>query len=206
MNAPTRETITGVVLAGGRGRRMQGRDKGLLPLAGRPLAAHALEALRPQVGALLINANRHHREYACLGAPVVADAIGEYAGPLAGMAAALRRLQTEWALTVPCDAPRILPDLAARLAAPGNGRHRARVARTGDGLQPVWCLLHRDLADSVESYLAAGGRRVAAWLASEAALVVDFEDTGAFLNLNTQAELRALEPAPGSARRPTGEP
>jgi len=206
MNRPSPEAITGVVLAGGRARRMQGRDKGLLPLAGRPLVDHVLEALRPQVGALLVNANRHHRAYARPDVTVVADGRDDYAGPLAGMAAALRRIETDWALTVPCDAPHIVPDLGARLAAASAGRHRACVARTPDSLQPVWCLLHRDLAGSLERFLATGGRKVAAWLDEAGALAVDFEDPEGFLNLNTEAELSALEPPCNTRRGRTGTP
>lgn len=191
--APLPENITAVVLAGGRARRMQGRDKGLVPLAGRPLVAHALDALRPQVGTLLINANRHRDEYARLGVPVVADTHPGYAGPLAGIAAALRRIETDWAITVPCDAPRIAPDLVSRLAAASQGgRHHACVARTVDGLQPVWCLLHRRLAESLEAFLAGGGRKVAEWLVRADAAVADFSDSDAFLNLNTESELRSF--------------
>jgi len=191
--APSPENITAVVLAGGRARRMRGRDKGLIPLAGRPLVAHALDALRPQVGTLLINANRHQDEYARLGVPVVADAYPGYAGPLAGIAAALRRIETDWAIAVPCDAPRIAPDLVARLVnASAGGRHRACVARTADGLQPVWCLLHRGLAESLEAFLAGGGRKVAEWLARVDAAAADFTDADSFLNLNTESELRSF--------------
>ncbi|MEJ2507914.1 MAG: molybdenum cofactor guanylyltransferase MobA [Gammaproteobacteria bacterium] len=193
LQAPSPENITAVVLAGGRARRMQGRDKGLVPLAGRPLVAHALDALRPQVGQLLINANRHRDEYARLGVPVVADTYPGYAGPLAGIAAALHRIETEWAVIVPCDAPRIAPDLVARLVnASGSGQHRACVARTADGLQPVWCLLHRGLAESLDAFLAGGGRKVAEWLKAEGAAAADFTDADAFLNLNTESELRSF--------------
>ncbi|HKK04367.1 MAG TPA: molybdenum cofactor guanylyltransferase MobA [Gammaproteobacteria bacterium] len=193
LQAPSPENITAVVLAGGRARRMQGRDKGLVPLAGRPLVAHVLDALRPQVGMLLINANRHRDDYARLGVPVFADTCPGYAGPLAGMAAALRRVETDWAVIVPCDAPRIAPDLVARLAvASEGGRHRACVARTADGLQPVWCLLHRGLAESLDAFLAGGGRKVAEWLTHEDAAVADFTDADAFLNLNTESELRSF--------------
>lgn len=183
---------------------MQGRDKGLLPLAGRPLIAHVLDALRPQVDAVLINANRHLDEYARLGAPVVPDLGHAFAGPLAGMAAALRHIETDWAVTVPCDAPCVAPDLVARLAAASDrGRHRLCVARTPDGLQPVWCLLHRDLAESLEDFLATGGRKVAAWLTAEAARIVDFDDTGVFLNLNTEAELQQVARTMGAERTGT---
>ena len=113
----TPDNITGLVLAGGRGLRMGGTDKGLQVLAGKPLALHALERLRPQVGALLVNANRNTAAYATFGVPVCPDTVEGFAGPLAGFLAGLVHCRTPWLLTVPCDSPRSPTDLAARLAA-----------------------------------------------------------------------------------------
>ena len=113
-----RQEITGVVLAGGRARRMGGEDKGLVQVNGEPMVVHALRRLAPQAGALLINANRNRERYAALGAcDVVADADGDFAGPLAGMASAMERAGTRYILTVPCDSPLLAPDLGERLFA-----------------------------------------------------------------------------------------
>ena len=144
--------ITGVVLAGGRGRRMGGVDKGLMPLAGRPAVAHVLDRLAPQVDRLLINANRNRAAYAAYGHPVIADRTGDFAGPLAGMAAALAVAETELVLTVPCDTPWLPADLAARLHA-ARARDAAAIATVADGAttHPVFALLPRGLGPSLEA-------------------------------------------------------
>lgn len=196
-----REDITGLVLAGGRGSRMGGVDKGLQHHAGQPLAAHALQRLRPQVGALMISANRHLADYAALGVPVWPDTLPDQPGPLAGLLAGLRRCSTPWMASVPCDCPHFPADLVARLAAAREAEGTAlAVAATrddagGDGglrLHPVFCLLGRDLATSLEASLRAGERRVAHWVAQQGASVVCFDDATAFVNVNTPADLRRL--------------
>lgn len=111
-----RAQITGLILAGGRGQRMGGRDKGLQPFQGEPLAAHVLRRLQPQVGRVLISANRHADAYAALGAPVIGDTLADFPGPLAGMLAGLQAIETDYLLTVPCDSPYLADDLAVRLA------------------------------------------------------------------------------------------
>lgn len=211
---PDRQAITGLLLAGGEGRRMGGRDKGLLPLHGEPLAAHVLRRLAPQVGALLVSANRNAEHYLGLAqaldpsARVLSDdpaaAGGErYAGPLAGLLAGLRACRSEWLLYVPCDLPALPADLAARLMA---GRlaagHAPPVALPRDSqgrLHPSCGLLHRSLADSLASYLGAGGRRVRDWLQAQGAREIAFEQAGdlqAFTNLNQPEDLIALEQLP----------
>lgn len=202
--APTRLTeaerslITGLVLAGGLSRRMSAEglaaDKGLALLDGRPLAAHVLARLAPQVGPVLISANRNTDRYAAFGHPVLADVIDGYAGPLAGMHAGLGAADTPWVATAPCDTPFLPADLVARLwlaaqAAPG-GPARAAVARTVSGqLQPVFALLDRRLLPGLQAFLAAGHRRVDAWHASLPAVVVDFPDESAFLGIDTPTDL-----------------
>ena len=119
-----REDVTGIVLAGGMGRRMGGVDKGLVPLAGRPLVAHVLERLAPQAGAIIVNANQNRDRYAAYGHPVVADEVGGFAGPLAGLHAGMTAATTPYVVTVPCDSPFLPGDLVARLAA-GLERERA---------------------------------------------------------------------------------
>lgn len=189
--------ITGLVLAGGLGRRMGGVDKGLQPFEGQPLARRALERLRPQVGPLMLNANRHLDVYAAWGVPVWPDADDQFAGPLAGMLAGLRHADTPWLACVPCDGPHFPPDLVQRLAAhaeaadvvmpvtldPDTGRRQP---------QPVFGLLRRSLADHLAGFLADGGRQVEAWAARLRCVQVPFADARAFANANTAQDLARL--------------
>ncbi|WP_038215844.1 molybdenum cofactor guanylyltransferase MobA [Xenophilus azovorans] len=194
------EHITGLVLAGGLGTRMGGADKGLVPWQGRPLAVHALERLRPQVGALAINANRHQSAYATFGVPVWPDTVAGHPGPLAGFLAGMAQARTDWLLTVPCDTPRFPPDLARRLgeAVLGEGADLAVAAALEDGTmrpQPVFCLMRTSLHASLARFVAGGGRKVGQWVAECHGLVVPFDrpgDAGAFANANTPQDLQAL--------------
>ena len=191
--APARAAITGVVLAGGQGRRMGGVDKGLVELAGRPLAAWVIERLAPQVGTLIVNANQNVERYAALGHPVVQDAVAGFAGPLAGLHAALAAARTEWIVTAPCDSPFLPGDLVARLAAAaGAAAATVAVARTFDQPHPVFALVRRDVEPHLASFLAGGGRKIDAWYASLCIVEVPFDDEAdAFRNINTAAELAA---------------
>ena len=184
--------ITGLVLAGGRATRMGGRDKGLLELAGEPLAARALRRLRPQVGALLLNANRNLDVYAAWGVALCPDARPQaFAGPLAGIEAGLGACRTPWLLAVPCDCPRLPTDLAARLAA-AVGSAPAAIARAGGRRQPVFCLLRRTLRDALGEFLARGGAKVDAFTAAIGAVEVEFDDADAFANVNDADELERI--------------
>lgn len=190
------QDITGVVLAGGRGSRMGGVDKGLQPFAGSTLAQHALERLRPQVGVLAINANRHLEAYAAMGVPVWPDADASFAGPLAGWLAGLQVCTTPWLATVACDTPYFPTDLVARLAAAAAQEEAVIAMASGleDGqrrTQPVFCLLRRELAADLAAALAAGERKVDRWTARHRCVVVPFDDDPrAFFNINTLDELR----------------
>ncbi len=188
---PLRAEITGVILAGGRGRRLGGADKGLTEYAGRPLIEYAIAALAPQVGALAISANRNRERYAVYGFPVVADATGDYAGPLAGMLAAMQAAHTEFVLTVPCDCPAPPRDLAGRLYAAVIERHAdAGVAHDGARVQPVFALIRCSLAPDLHAFLDSGGRKTETWLARVHAVRVDFSDAAAaFANINTPDDL-----------------
>lgn len=183
--------ITGAVLAGGRGLRMGGLDKGLLDYRGQPLIEWALSALRPQVGPLLVVANRNHSAYSRHCPHVYADDLTDFPGPLAGMLTALRHAPTELVLCVPVDAPAPPADLAQRLyAAWATGDAPGCSVFDGERAQPLFCLLHRRLAPSLERALAGGLRKVGQWQAQEGFTVVDFSDArAAFQNLNTPAQL-----------------
>lgn len=199
--------ITGVILAGGQGARMGGADKGLQTFHGTPLALHALQRLAPQVGALLLNANRNRAAYETFGVPVWPDdraALGEdYAGPLAGFLAGLAHCATPYLLTVPCDTPLFPADLAARLAdalAQENADIAVASAPDADGQlrpQPVFCLMATSLHASLSAFTASGGRKIGAWTAQQRAVRVAFDQPGddaqAFFNANTLAELHQLE-------------
>ena len=192
---PPREAITGLVLAGGRGQRLGGVDKGLQRWHDRPLVDHAIARLAPQVSEMMISANRNAADYALRGVRVLADAHDDFPGPLAGMLAGLRAASTPWVAVVPCDSPRLPPDLVERLGRGLGDRQGAVVQRDlgaeGVRLEPVCCLLSTTLADDLADYLASGGRKVEAWLARHAA-PVPFDrpdDATAFTNINTPDDL-----------------
>ncbi|WP_298716151.1 molybdenum cofactor guanylyltransferase MobA [uncultured Oceanisphaera sp.] len=185
--------ITAVILAGGEGRRMNGADKGLLELWGKPLVVHLLERLAPQVGRVLINANRNLDCYRQL-APVVPDNDVHYAGPLAGFEAGLSHAPSEWVLFVPCDSPLVPMDLAHRLCA--AIRHHDQIAVVDDGIQlhAATALVHQSLLPSLCNYLDGGDRKLQLWFERHQLVTVDFSDqVEAFFNLNTQAALQELE-------------
>ncbi|UHJ66269.1 molybdenum cofactor guanylyltransferase MobA [Melaminivora jejuensis] len=213
------QDITALVLAGGRATRMGGVDKGLQPFRGTPLALHAARRVQPQVGSVLINANRHLDTYRSWGLPVVSDADESFAGPLAGFAAGLAHCRTPWLLALACDTPLFAHDLAQRLAAAacgagapiaiaaapqhgqeaGNGAREA--AQDGAGpplhMHPALCLLHVSLLPDLQQFLAGGGRRVRQWGARHGCAIAVFDQPGdspqAFANANTLEQLRALE-------------
>ena len=195
--------ITAVVLAGGRGSRMGGVDKGLQNFNGIPLALYTLMRLQPQVGQLMVIANRNLAAYEAFGAPVWPDGLGDYAGPLAGFQTALERCETQWLLTAPCDTPLFPADLAQRLArAAGDAGAEIAMAaaREEDGQlrsQPVFCLMRHELLESLVQYTGTGGRKIDTWTAQHRTIVVPFDAPGddprAFFNANTLAELHQLE-------------
>ena len=185
--------VTGIVLAGGQGRRMGGVDKGLVDLAGRPMVAHAIERLAPQVATIVINANQNIGRYAALGFAVVRDDVGDFAGPLAGLHAGLGQVTTRYAVTVPCDSPFLPLDLVARLAAALTaGDAELAVARTFDQPHPVFALVDAAVRDHLGAFLSAGGRKIDAWYASLRVAEAAFDDCAdAFRNINTRDELAA---------------
>lgn len=190
-----REKITGVILAGGQGRRMGSVDKGLVELRGRPMAEWVIERLRPQVDELIINANQNAERYAAFGFPVFPDDIGGFAGPLAGLHAALSRAQHPLVATAPCDSPFLPTDLVDRLyrALDAAGAELA-VARTFDQPHPVFCLCRRDVLAHLDDFLVGGGRKIDYWYATLKIVEVQFDDEEqAFRNINTRDELDSLD-------------
>jgi len=197
-----RPLITGLVLAGGQGSRLGGRDKGLVDVAGRPLIAHVLARFAPQVDAVLVSANRHHDAYAGFGHRVLADAEPDHPGPLAGIARGLAHCRTPLLAIVPCDAPFLPLDLVAKLhAALELNAAEIAIAHTGNREQPAFALLAATLGPSVARSLARGARGLLAWQRRHRLAVVPFADTTAFDNLNTTADcaLAATRLAPAAA-------
>jgi molybdopterin-guanine dinucleotide biosynthesis protein A len=203
--------ITALILAGGRGSRMGGVDKGLQNFNGLPLALHILNRLRLGGGMseIMINANRNLAAYESFGVPVWPDSLADYSGPLAGFLTGLERCETPYLLTVPCDTPLLPLDLVARLAQALQAQHAdiAMVAAPEvrhDGsvqvrAQPVFCLLRVELMENLAKFTHAGGRKTDAWTAQQKTVLVPFDQLGddpqAFCNTNTLAELHQLERA-----------
>ena len=201
------QEITGLILAGGRGSRMGGVDKGLQNFNGMPMALHTLLRLQLQVGQVIINANRNLAAYESFGVPVWPDVLADYPGPLAGFLTGLERCETPYLVTVPCDSPRFPLDLVARLTE-AMEREQADIAmaaalesdeqgRTAVRTQPVFCLLRVELLESLVRFTQGGGRKIDAWTGQHKTVVVPFDHPGddplAFANANTLAELKQLE-------------
>jgi molybdopterin-guanine dinucleotide biosynthesis protein A len=193
-----RDVISGLILSGGQGRRMGGADKGLQPFKGAPMAMHVIMRLEPQVDLLKINANRNLSAYESLGVSVLPDAIGDFAGPLAGFQAGLENSEHPYLVTVPCDSPRLPMDLVEKLsealivqdldlvyaATMENGELRTH---------PVFSLMKSSVVDSLTIFMSGGGRKIDKWFETMKTNHVVFEDTTAFANVNTIEELRALQ-------------
>lgn len=202
--ATAREQVTGVILAGGRATRMGGVDKGLVEISGRPMIAWVIDALRPQVADVLINANRSHDSYRGFGCDVVDDGDSEFRGPLAGMVSGMRAARTPYIAVVPCDSPLIYGRLVPRLyeAALASGAPIA-AAHDGKRLQPVFALLACSLLDDLAGYLDDGERKIDRWYARHGYESVDFSDVAeSFANINAPDDKRALERALESRNAP----
>ncbi len=199
--------ITGLILAGGRGSRMGGVDKGLQNFNGMPMALHTLMRMQMQVAQVMINANRNLAAYESFGAEVWPDVMADYAGPLAGFLTGLERCETPYLVTAPCDSPRFPLDLVSRLAE-AMDREQAEIAMAAAPEkdeqgevkvrpQPVFCLLRIDLLESLVQFTQGGGRKIDAWTAHHKTVVVPFDQPGddplAFANANTLDELKQLE-------------
>jgi len=194
----TQQHITGLILAGGRGMRMGGVDKGLQTLQGKPMIAHVIQRLQPQVDRIMINANQNLDRYREFNFPVWSDEKNDYAGPLAGMQAGLIHCETAYMLTVPCDTPMLPTDLVTQLAtalekstadiAVANTKQHDRIHR-----QPVFCLMKKTVLTDLTTALERGLRKVDLWLAEKNLVDVVFDDEAAFANINTLEELNHIQ-------------
>tara|TARA_R110002072_G_scaffold97995_2_gene215769 strand:+ start:54523 stop:55122 length:600 start_codon:yes stop_codon:yes gene_type:complete len=185
--------VTGVILAGGQARRMGGQDKGLVMLDGKPMIELIIDILKPQTAKLLINANRNHDLYSRYGLELVADELSGFCGPLAGMASALKIINTGYMVTAPCDSPFIPLDLVHRLSESlKNKSVDISVAHDGERIQPVFCMLKKTLLQSLVDYLAAGDRKIDRWFEQHDFTMVDFSDKPeTFENINTHEDVQS---------------
>jgi molybdopterin-guanine dinucleotide biosynthesis protein A len=187
--------ITGIILAGGQARRMGGQDKGLIELARKPMIEYVLNAVKPQVDDIIINANRNQTVYEGYGFPVVADEIEGYCGPLAGMASGLQAAKTPFVVTVPCDSPLIPDDLVQKLYSILQAEDAEICTAHANGrLQPVFTLMKSDLLSSMLDFLNNGERKIDKWFEKHRLAIADFSDQpDTFININSAEELIALE-------------
>lgn len=187
--------ITAVILAGGRGRRMEGADKGLVELSGSPLIAHILDAIEPQVDQVLINANRNIDDYAAYGYPVIPDDLENYQGPLAGFEAAMEKATTRYIVTLPCDGPLVPKDIVKRLStAIEKSQANIAVAHDGTRLQPVHAMITVELLPSLHEFLDTGDRKIDRWYAKHNMVLADFSDIpDFFININTAKEHQQMQ-------------
>ncbi|WP_439503728.1 molybdenum cofactor guanylyltransferase MobA [Methylophaga sp.] len=193
MTESTYPTVTGIILAGGEARRMGGNDKGLIPYVNQPLIAHVIHHLAPQVEQLLINANRNIERYQQFGYPVISDSLSGFQGPLAGMLAGMQMATTDYILTAPCDSPSPSPKLRQRMLESllCSGKKIA-VATDGKRIQPVFSLLHCELAEDLQKYLASGERKIDRWFKQQGMIEVDFSDQPeSFTNFNHPEDLQS---------------
>jgi molybdenum cofactor guanylyltransferase len=191
---PTPATVAGLILAGGRGSRLGGEDKGLVCLGRQPLVAHVIERLAPQVQHLMVSANRNLERYALLCPQVIHDELPDYQGPLAGILAGLRVSPLPWVMVVPCDAPHLPGDLVQRLVTAATQTSGPVVAAGQNGPEPAFALWPRSLADALARWLASGQRRLQDFQRHCGFTPVPINTPGAFANINTFAELADTAP------------
>lgn len=193
-----RSEITGVILAGGKARRMGGVDKGLVELAGMPMCKIVMDLLASQVSEVLLNANRNREIYEKFGVPVIRDQIEGYLGPLAGLASAMQFAKTPWIITAPCDGPFLNHDYVARMSEAVDDATDVVVASDKKRLQPTFMLVNTKLRQDLDGFLESGGRKIDLWFIKHGYSTADFSDSpNCFLNINSeedrqQAEMRIL--------------
>ena len=192
-----KRNITAVILAGGKGRRLEGQDKGLVIYKGKALIQHVIERIQSQVGTIVINANRNQETYASYGYPTISDEMSNFQGPLAGFATAMKTVKTDYIITLPCDGPSLPLDLVQRMLSKLNAfedtSNCIAVAHDGEWLQPVHALIPIALIDSLEAFLANGDRKIDLWYAKHDLVLVDFSDqSDAFFNINKKEQLGGI--------------
>lgn len=190
-----KHNITAVILAGGKGRRMDGKDKGLVELANRPLIEYVIDAIKPQVESIILNANRNQEQYSRYGYPVVSDALADYQGPLAGFFCAMQSSTTSHIVTLPCDGPFLPADLVDRLISSlTDNNAEIAVAHDGDRMQPVYSLIPVTLSNSLGSFLDSGERKIDLWYKQHRVALADFSDCPeTFRNINTAEQRDQLQ-------------
>ena len=191
----TKQNVTAVILAGGKGRRMDGKDKGLVELANRPLIEYVIDAIKPQVETIILNANRNQEQYSRYGYPVISDALVDYQGPLAGFICALKSSTTSHIVTLPCDGPFLPKDLVERLIiALNTNTAEIAVAHDGDRMQPVYSLIPTALIRSLNAFLDTGERKIDLWYKQHQVALADFSDCPeTFRNINTAEQRDQLQ-------------
>jgi molybdenum cofactor guanylyltransferase len=190
-----KHNVTAVILAGGKGRRMDGKDKGLVELDNRPLIKYVIDAIKPQVETIILNANRNQAQYSRYGYPVVSDALADYQGPLAGFSCAMKSSTTSHIVTLPCDGPFLPGDLVERLISSlTDNNAEIAVAHDGERMQTVYALIPVTLANSLDSFLDSGERKTELWYRQHRIALVDFSDCPeAFRNINTAEQYNKLQ-------------
>ena len=197
MNQIQKIDITAVILAGGKGRRLGGQDKGLVHYKNKPLIEHVIERIKPQVKTIIVNANRNQETYANYGFPVINDELSDFQGPLAGFATAMKSVTTSHIMTLPCDGPLLPNNLVTRmLEKMDDASDTLVVAHNGDRLQPVYALIPISLINSLEQFLEEGNRKIDLWYARHTMQIADFSDIpNAFDNINTEEQKQNMEAA-----------
>ncbi len=192
---PEKSNISGLILAGGQGKRFNGQDKGRIIFNNIPLVEHAIHRLTPQVSHILISANRHLDYYQQLDAHCIKDIFSDYPGPLAGIHAALQNIQTDWLVSIACDSPCFPDDYVIRLStALCQSDSLIAVAQSNQRLQNVFMLLHKSLFGSLERFLKTGERKAQIWIEQHNPVIVDFKESpDAFYNINTPEDLMQIE-------------
>lgn len=192
---PGKHNVTAVILAGGKGRRMDGKDKGLVELANRPLIEYVIDGIKPQVETIILNANRNQEKYSHYGYPVISDELNDFQGPLAGFFSALKNTSTSHIVTLPCDGPLLPGDLVERLLFALNDKKAdIAVAHDGERMQPVYSLIPTTLISSLSSFLNAGERKIDLWYKQHRVALADFSDCPqTFRNVNTTEQRDQLQ-------------
>lgn len=192
---PGKHNVTAVILAGGKGRRMDGKDKGLVELANRPLIEYVIDGIKPQVETIILNANRNQEKYSHYGYPVISDELNDFQGPLAGFFSAMKNTTTSHIVTLPCDGPLLPGDLVERLLFALNDKKAdIAVAHDGERMQPVYSLIPKSLIASLNTFLGSGERKIDLWYKQHRIALADFSDCPqTFRNINTAEQRDRLQ-------------